>query len=113
MLVFIDESGDPGFKLERGSTPIFAAAMVTFANSEDARATEYRVRNLLDKLHAHPEFKFNKSSDERRDAFFNGVADCPLRVRAIVVEKAIDLVELAQGERGSDLRVLRETDVEA
>ena len=30
MLVFIDESGDPGFSLERGASPIFVAAMVIF-----------------------------------------------------------------------------------
>jgi hypothetical protein len=30
MLVFIDESGDPGFKLDGGSSPVFVAAMVIF-----------------------------------------------------------------------------------
>ena len=30
MLVFIDESGDAGFKLDRGSTNVFAVAMVVF-----------------------------------------------------------------------------------
>ena len=28
MLVFIDDSGDPGFKLDRGSTPVFVIACV-------------------------------------------------------------------------------------
>jgi hypothetical protein len=36
MLVFIDESGDSGFKLLRGSTPIFAAAMAIFGGEEEA-----------------------------------------------------------------------------
>jgi hypothetical protein len=30
MLVFIAESGDPGFKLKKGSTPIFIIALVAF-----------------------------------------------------------------------------------
>ena len=30
MLVLIDESGDPGFKLTKGSTQHFVAAMVIF-----------------------------------------------------------------------------------
>jgi hypothetical protein len=34
VLVFIDESGDPGFKLERGSSPVFVVAMVIFQTSE-------------------------------------------------------------------------------
>jgi hypothetical protein len=34
MLVFIDESGDSGFK--PGASPIFVAVMVIFENSQDA-----------------------------------------------------------------------------
>jgi Protein of unknown function (DUF3800) len=40
MLVFIDESGDPGFKLKRGSTPIFVAALVAFRDHDQARAAQ-------------------------------------------------------------------------
>jgi hypothetical protein len=40
MLVFIDESGDPGFKLDSGSSPVFVAAMVIFADRNAARATD-------------------------------------------------------------------------
>lgn len=37
MLVFIDESGDPGFQLDRDSSPIFALAMVVFSDAEEAQ----------------------------------------------------------------------------
>src|SRR5262245_58240838 len=40
MVVFIDESGCCGFKLARGSDPVFAIAMVIFRNALDAARTE-------------------------------------------------------------------------
>ena len=87
MLVFIDESGDPGFALQRGATPIFAAAMVLFLNGEDAQTTETVIRHTQQRLKVWPEFKFTKSRNEVRDGFFSAVRDCPFTVRAIVVRK--------------------------
>jgi hypothetical protein len=46
MLAFIDESGDPGRKLDRGSSPFFTVAMVTFDENEVAAACDERI-NLL------------------------------------------------------------------
>ncbi|MCW2242265.1 DUF3800 domain-containing protein [Azospirillum canadense] len=89
MLVFIDESGDPGFKTEKGSTPVFVAAMVIFRTDEDAQRTEIAMRKLLIDLRCAPEFKFNKCDYERRDAFFQAVRNLPFSVRAIVVEKNV------------------------
>ncbi|MBI2934194.1 MAG: DUF3800 domain-containing protein, partial [Chloroflexi bacterium] len=34
MLVFVDESGDLGFKFERGSTQFFTIALVVFENGQ-------------------------------------------------------------------------------
>ena len=88
MLVFIDESGDAGFKLDKGSSPIFAAVMVIFNSVDDARATEAVIRDAMNRLKAAPEFKFNKASDTVRDGFFQAVRGCPFRVRAVAVRKA-------------------------
>ena len=89
MLVFIDESGDPGFKVARGSTPIFAVAMVIFENGEAAQATERVIKEAQVRLNVYPEFKFNKSRNHVRDGFFQAVRDCPFIVRAIVVRKEV------------------------
>lgn len=89
MLVFIDESGDPGFKLHRGSSPIFAAAMVIFEDGNAAQATEATIQDAMAALGVRPEFKFNKSRAEIRDAFFQAVRDSPFMVRAIVVRKDV------------------------
>ena len=39
MLVYIDESGDAGFRVDRGSSPVFVAAMVIFDSADDAALT--------------------------------------------------------------------------
>jgi Protein of unknown function (DUF3800) len=86
MLVFIDESGDPGFKTV-GSSPVFVVAMVMFANAEDAALAQGRIKALAALLKVKPEFKFSKCKDEFRTAFFEDVAACRFRVRAVVVRK--------------------------
>ena len=87
MLIFIDEFGDPGFKLMRGSTPIFVAVLVAFSDGEKARAAEKIIADLAVRLRIAREFKFNKCRHEVRDAFFTAVRRCDFRVRAIVVQK--------------------------
>lgn len=87
MLVFIDESGDAGFKLAKGSSPIFAVAMAIFHTREAASSAGSVIRNVRDRTGVKPEFKFSKLNDANRDAFFEAVRCCEFRVRAIVVEK--------------------------
>jgi Protein of unknown function (DUF3800) len=87
MLVFIDESGDPGFKVAKGSSPLFAAAMVVFDNPAEADRTQEIIRKLLGRIHRRPEFKFNKCRNEVRDTFFEAVRGQGFVVRAIVVRK--------------------------
>jgi hypothetical protein len=99
MLVFIDESGDPGFKLDRGSTRIFAAAMVVFETKEAAARTERVIRQALVDLRARPEFKFNKCRDELRDGFFEAVGGCDFCVRAIVVRKELIYSDRLRAEK--------------
>lgn len=87
MLVFIDESGDPGFKISEGSSPLFAAVMVIFGDSDAARQTERAIREAQTRLRVKPEFKFTKASDPVREGFFAAVCRSPFTVRAIVVQK--------------------------
>jgi hypothetical protein len=87
MLVFIDESGDPGFKLGRGSTAVFVAVLVAFADGEAAQAATAAIDALAARLRVRGEFKFSKSRDAVRDDFFDAVCHCDFRVRSIVVRK--------------------------
>jgi hypothetical protein len=87
MLVFIDESGDPGFKLARGSTPVFVAALVAFKESDEAKNCGAAIDALAVRHKIGGEFKFSKSRPEVRDAFFRAIIHFDFCVRAIVVTK--------------------------
>lgn len=89
MLVFIDESGDPGFKVAEGASPVFVAVMVIFQSGEDAAATQAAIEGSEARRRHKPEFKFNKCSAEVRDLFFAAVQRCSFTVRAIVVRKEV------------------------
>ena len=89
MLVVIDESGDVGFKIVKGSSSHFVLAMVIFHKFEDAERTSETIARARDRLRIKGEFKFSKSSTAVRDGFFETVADCQFSVRALVVDKSV------------------------
>lgn len=87
MLVVIDESGDPGFKLTKGSTPYFVIAMVVFDEFVDAEKTSACIAKARDRLRVKREFKFAASHPNVRDGFFAAVSECRFSVRAIILDK--------------------------
>lgn len=89
MLVFVDESGCPGFKLTQGSTSHFVLALVIFSEEAAAQRTANCIRETRARLRVTPEFKFSKAADRVRTEFFGSVKDCQFSVRAMVVDKAI------------------------
>jgi hypothetical protein len=89
VLVLIDESGDPGFRVAHGSTTHFVIAMVIFDDFGDAERTSTAVAALRHELRVKPEFKFTRLADSVRDKFFDRIGGCNFRVRALVVDKAI------------------------
>ena len=66
MLILIDESGDAGFKVAKGSTSHFVVAMVIFRDLEQAELA---------------------SANTVRDGFFEAVRPFQFSVRALVVDK--------------------------
>jgi hypothetical protein len=76
MLCFIDESGDPGLKLESGSSPHFVVALVLFNDNDEALATDQRIGLLRRELRLREqfEFRFNHMKRELREAFLKAVA---------------------------------------
>jgi len=76
MLVFIDESGDPGLKFDSGSTDYFIVTLVAFEENEEALATDRRIQSLKGELNLPAEFEFhlNKVKGACREAFLSAVA---------------------------------------
>lgn len=90
MLLFLDESGDPGFKFKSGSSRYFVVVLVIFANSADAEGVGKAIRSLRPKLglRENYEFRFSTGSSDRvKSAFFEAVASLPFNYRAAVIDK--------------------------
>ena len=89
MLVFIDDSGDPGFKVEKGSSKVFVIAMVIFKDNLEAERASLTIKELRRKLKMSDlsEFKFNKSSKKFRKIFIESIKKFDFKIRAIAVDK--------------------------
>jgi hypothetical protein len=82
----LDDSGDPGMDLSRKVSSHFSLAMVQLPSNEPLPGLA-SLRKLLH-LPEMYEFKYNKTSMQQKEAFFEIVQAIPFRVRAIVVDKA-------------------------
>lgn len=91
MLVFIDDSGDPGFKLEKGSTRFFVIAMIIFDDSLEAERCALAIKVLRRrlKLSDDAEFRFFKSSHKVRAAFMEAIDSFKFRLRYLAVDKKL------------------------
>jgi hypothetical protein len=90
MLVFLDDSGDPGFKVGKGSSPCFVIALVIFDDTLEAEKCAVAIKELRRNLgygDAH-EFRFNKCSKIDRLAFLARVSPFKFRIRAILMRKS-------------------------
>src|SRR4051794_33931491 len=87
MLVFIDESGDPGFKFDQGSSRFFTVALVVFEESEEAVACDNRIELLHREVQWTGEFHFKRNPDHVREAFLRAVAPYNFFYYGVVINK--------------------------
>jgi hypothetical protein len=88
-LIFIDDSGDPGFKFNKGSSRYFVIALVIFEDKAEAEAASQGIRQFRHTLgwRDFREFKFNGNPANVKIAFLKEVQKYGFRIRAIVVDK--------------------------
>lgn len=88
MLVFIDESGDPGRKIDRGSSEFFVLAVVMFEDHGEASRCGQDIDNLAEELgRGSREFKFSKDSHKTRIRFLDTVSAYGFTYRVFVLNK--------------------------
>lgn len=89
MLVFIDESGDAGFKFDRGSSLYFTVVAVIFQNAGQAASCERAIIELRREHRLPPsfEFHFTNCSEKLRLAFFSKIACEEFQYHAVVLNK--------------------------
>lgn len=91
MLVFIDDSGDPGFKLDKGSTSFFVISLVIFDDELEAEKAAVAIKELRRSLKFPDdmEFKFHKSRKSVREKFLGIINPFKFRIRSLVIDKSI------------------------
>ncbi|MBI4004563.1 DUF3800 domain-containing protein [Candidatus Roizmanbacteria bacterium] len=89
MLIFIDDSGDPGFKLAKGSSAVFVIALIIFDDNLIAEETALALKKLRRdlKFPDDAEFKFHKSRLRIKERFLEVASKFQYRVRAIIIRK--------------------------
>jgi len=89
MLVFIDESGDTGFKLDKGSSRYFVISLVIFEENTEAIACDKRIQLLKQELKYSEnfEFHFKENSHRVKMAFLEAVAPYNFFYYGIVINK--------------------------
>jgi hypothetical protein len=89
MLVFIDESGDPGLKIEQGSSRYFTVSLVVFEENDEALACDQRIELLKRELNwdSASEFHFKSNSDRVREAFLQAVMPYSFFYYSVVINK--------------------------
>jgi hypothetical protein len=90
-LVFIDDSGDPGFKFDKGSSIFFIISAVIFNDTLEAEKVALAIKTLRRdlKFSDNEEFKFNKSRKEVKIKFLEVVKPFNFKIRAIIFDKRL------------------------
>ncbi len=103
MLVFVDDSGDPGFKLKKGSSRFFVITLVIFDDELEAEKTAVAIKELKRTLRFPDdvEFKFNKSRRDVREKFLQAVNPYKFRIRSLVMDKSIIQSQELRTNKGS------------
>jgi hypothetical protein len=103
MLIFIDDSGDPGFKLTKGSSSHFVITCIIFDDNLDAEETALKIKRLRQTLgwHEKKEFKFNKANRQIRMQFLQEVRNCNFKIRAVMVDKSLIRSDELKGNKTS------------
>lgn len=89
MLIFVDESGDSGYKFDKSSSPLFVVTAIVFLEPADAQACAAAITGLKTQLRFKPsaEFKFNKAGYRHRMDFFKTIAPHTFRYYSFALDK--------------------------
>jgi hypothetical protein len=89
MLIFIDDSGDPGFKFDKGSTSHFIISMVIFDDELEAEKTAVEIKELKRRIgfSDQTEFRFFKTNNRYKIKFLETISKFDFRIRCLVVDK--------------------------
>lgn len=90
-LVFLDESGDPGFKFGEGSSTYFVVTLIVIPDALSAQTLDDTISNLRLRLRTSPgyEFHFTATCAAWRESFVKEVNGLNFRYHSIVINKPL------------------------
>ncbi|MDN3443752.1 DUF3800 domain-containing protein [Microbacterium sp. APC 3901] len=87
MHVYLDDSGDGGFKFGQGSTSHLVMAACVFRDPAHITAAAELIEECSRHNRQTREFKYSKTKDRVKDCFFRCIAPASFDVRAIIIDK--------------------------
>lgn len=90
MIISVDDSGDPGLKLGKGSSQFFIIAAVLFEDDLDAEEASLKIKRFRRDLgwKENHEFKFRKLSPELRIKFLETVKKLNFKISIFGLDKS-------------------------
>ncbi|MBI4458230.1 DUF3800 domain-containing protein [Candidatus Uhrbacteria bacterium] len=92
MYAFLDEAGDTGLKVKKGSSRFFTISLVIFTDGAEMQACDQRISALRKELGKHQnfEFHFHDNNPKVREAFLSAVSPFGFMYYAFVLNKDPD-----------------------
>jgi hypothetical protein len=98
MHVYIDDSGDGGFKLEGGSSSHLVMAAVVFRDPREIERLAHQLEGVRQRFGTTREFKYHSTSKKIKDAYFTAIAPVGFHIRAICIDKRLIFSEVLRGD---------------
>lgn len=89
MHIFIDDSGDGGFKFESGSSSHLIMAACVFRDPLEIEKLKTKMIGCAAKNGLKTEFKYTRTKERAKDCFFSCTDDVKYSVRAISIDKRL------------------------
>lgn len=94
MHVYLDDSGDGGFKFNQGSTSHLVMAACVFRTPTDIAETVEFIEGCAEHNRMTREFKYSDTRDRIKSCFFRCIAPAQFDVRTIIIDKSLIYSEL-------------------
>jgi hypothetical protein len=95
MLIFVDDSGDPGIKLNSGSSRFFVLSAIKFIDNLDAEEASLVLKRYKRKIRMldNQEIKFNQLSMKRRVEILDELKNIKINIFAVYFDKEENILE--------------------
>ena len=87
--IYIDETGDTGFKLDKGSSKIFAITLIIFKDPKEIEKTVKAIRNMEERIRypEKAEWHFSKVKPTWRKEFLKALLPYDFEIRTVIMNK--------------------------